>query len=87
MNRAQVCVAFKEAARTVGLTRGMAVVGERTTGKPKRVNGFALAMIERDRPSGAAARAGMAAAVRRMKAETRGHRVFNHRNADYRTVV
>jgi len=87
MNRAQVTVAFKESARTVGLTRGMALRRERTAHKPKRVNTFPFRMIKRNRPSRAAACAGMAAAVRRMKAQTLGHSVFNHRNADYRTVA
>ena len=73
MNRTQVALAFKEGTRAVGVTRGMAFVGERTAGKPKRVNAFALRMIERNRPTGAAARAGMAAAVRRMKAQTLRH--------------
>ena len=60
---------------------------DRPAASRQRANALALRMIERNRPAGAAARAGMAAAVRRMKAETLRHRVFNHRNADYRTVA
>jgi hypothetical protein len=87
MNRAQMTVAVKESARAVGVTRGMAFRSNRTGGKPKRVNTFALVMIERNRPPRAAARAGMAAAVRRVETQTLRQNVFNHRNADYRTVA
>src|SRR5207245_10003207 len=85
-NRAQVAVAVKERARSVGVARRMTVRRERTGGKSKRVNAFAFAMIERDRPAGAAACAGMAAAVRRMKAQTLRAHVSNHRTSDYRNV-
>ena len=87
VNRAQMAVAFKESTRAVGATRGVAFFGEHTTGKPKRMNAFAFRMSERNRPAGAAARAGMAAAVSRMKGQTLRHCVFNHGNADYRTVA
>jgi hypothetical protein len=51
------------------------------------VNAFALVMIERNRPACATARSGMAAAVRRMKAQTLRHEDSDHRNADYKTVA
>jgi hypothetical protein len=87
MNRAEMTGAVEKSTRAVAVSRGVTLRRERTAGKPKRVNAFALAMIEWDCPSRAAARAGMAATVRRMKAETRRHGVFNHRNADYRSVA
>jgi hypothetical protein len=87
MNRAEMSVACEKSARAVAVPRGVTLRGEGTVRKPKRVNAFAFAMIEWDCPSRAAARAGMAAAVRRMKAETLRHGVFNHRNADYRSVA
>src|SRR5436190_5760470 len=72
MNRAAAFI-IKERARAVGEPRGGAVWRDRAATKTKRVNTFALVMSEGNRPAGAAAGAGMAAAVRRVKAETRDH--------------
>jgi hypothetical protein len=73
MERAQPAVTFKEGARAVVVPRRDAVARDRTDTKLQRLNGFAFAMIEGNRPPGAAAGSGMAAAVRRVKAQTLRH--------------
>jgi hypothetical protein len=68
-----VAITFKEGARALVMPRRDAVARYRPDTKSQRLNGFAFTMIERNRPPGAAARSGMAAAVRRVKAQTLRH--------------
>jgi hypothetical protein len=68
----------KKRARPVRVTRRdphLLVSGrhERSDAKLQRTNAFVLAAIERDRPAGAAARAGMPATVFGVDTQTLGH--------------
>lgn len=51
------------------------------------MNTSRLRLVERNRPSGAAARPGVPASIRRVKTETPDHGGSDDRNADYRIVA
>jgi hypothetical protein len=91
MNGAVMVLFLEECARAVrmpgrdGRTSGSA--RQESGVKSQCLKALSFIRIERNRPARAAARARVAAPVRGVKAETRGHERSEHRNADYRNVA
>jgi hypothetical protein len=81
MNSAVVALWFEECAGAVRMSgrdrRTPSLTRQESSAKPQRLNALAFLRIEGNRPACAAARAGLAAPVRGVKAETHGHQGSN----------